>query len=92
MFLKTEVVGEYENPVGNTLLFKYFLNNLFNCISQYAYREYIFVLSKRIKDVSFLLNSTFIDILDYMDTSNLEDKIGEQLESMLSELTIQRGA
>jgi len=45
----------------------YFLNNLFNCISQYAYREYIFVLSKRIKDVSFLLNSTFIDILDYMD-------------------------
>ena len=33
-----------------------------------------------------------MDILDYMDTSNLEDKIGEQLESMLSELTIQRGA
>jgi len=32
-----------------------------------------------------------MDILDYMDTSNLEDKIGEQLESMLSELTIQRG-
>jgi len=33
-----------------------------------------------------------MDIMDYMDTSNLEDKIGEQLESMLSELTIQRGA
>ena len=33
-----------------------------------------------------------MDILDYMDTSNLEDKIGDQLESMLSELTIQRGA
>ena len=27
MFLKTEVVGEYENPVGNTLLFKYFLKD-----------------------------------------------------------------
>ena len=33
-----------------------------------------------------------MDIMDYMDTSSLEDKIGEQLESMLSELTIQRGA
>jgi len=33
-----------------------------------------------------------MDILDYMDTSTLEDKIGDQLESMLSELTIQRGA
>jgi len=32
-----------------------------------------------------------MDIMDYMDTSSLEDKIGEQLESMLSELTIQRG-
>ena len=45
----------------------YFLQNLFNCMSEYSYREYIFVLSKRIKDVSFLLNSTFTDILDYMD-------------------------
>ena len=33
-----------------------------------------------------------MDIMDYMDTSTLEDKIGDQLESMLSELTIQRGA
>jgi len=33
-----------------------------------------------------------MDIMDYMDTSSLEDKIGDQLESMLSELTIQRGA
>ena len=35
------------------------------------------------------LNS--MDVMDYMDTSTLEDKIGDQLESMLSELTIQRG-
>ena len=33
-----------------------------------------------------------MDIMDYMDTSSLEDKIGDQLEGMLSELTIQRGA
>ena len=33
-----------------------------------------------------------MDIMDFMDTSSLDDKIGEQLESMLSELTIQRGA
>ncbi len=33
-----------------------------------------------------------MDVMDYMDNSSLEDKIGEQLESMLSELTIQRGA
>ena len=32
-----------------------------------------------------------MDIMDFMDTSSLDDKIGEQLESMLSELTIQRG-
>ena len=32
-----------------------------------------------------------MDIMDYMDTSSLEDKIGDQLEGMLSELTIQRG-
>jgi hypothetical protein len=32
-----------------------------------------------------------MDIMDFMDTSSLDDKIGDQLESMLSELTIQRG-
>ena len=33
-----------------------------------------------------------MDMLDYMDTSTLDDKISSVLESMLSELTIQRGA
>ena len=32
-----------------------------------------------------------MDMLDYMDTSTLEDKISSVLESMLSELTISRG-
>ena len=33
-----------------------------------------------------------MDMLDYMDTTTLDDKISSVLESMLSELTIQRGA
>ena len=32
-----------------------------------TYRDYIFILSKRIKDVSFIQQSTFLDIKDYMD-------------------------
>ena len=32
-----------------------------------------------------------MDMLDYMDTSTLDDKISSVLESMLSELTISRG-
>jgi len=32
-----------------------------------------------------------MDIMDYMDTSTLDDKISSVLEGMLSELTISRG-
>ena len=32
-----------------------------------------------------------MDMLDYMDTTTLEDRISSVLESMLSELTISRG-
>lgn len=32
-----------------------------------------------------------MDMLDYMDTSTLDDKISSVLEGMLSELTISRG-
>ena len=32
-----------------------------------------------------------MDMLDYMDTSTLEDRISNVLEGMLSELTISRG-
>ena len=63
---KFQSVAEYEINFLNASPF-YFLQNLFNCIDEYTYREYIFVLSKRIKDVTFLLNSTFKDILDYME-------------------------
>ena len=50
------------------------LESLFNCIDPYTYREYIFVLSRRMKDINFLINSTFIDILDYMDLYKRENE------------------
>ena len=50
------------------------LESLFNCIDPYTYREYIFVLSRRMKDMNFLINSTFIDILDYMDLYKRENE------------------
>ncbi len=52
----------------------YFLVNLFKCLDVYTFREYIFVLSKRIRDVNFLLNSTFIDILDYIELYKRENE------------------
>ena len=36
-------------------------------LSPGTYRDYIFILSKRIKDVSFILQSTFLDVKDFMD-------------------------
>jgi hypothetical protein len=50
------------------------LESLFNCIDPYTYREYLFVLSRRMKDITFLLNSTFIDIIDYMDLYKRENE------------------
>ena len=44
-----------------------FLDSLFTCIDENSYREYLFVLSKRIRDVEFLINSSLIDILDYLE-------------------------
>ena len=50
------------------------LESLYNFIDPYTYREYLFVLSRRMKDVTFLLNSTFIDILDYMELYKRENE------------------
>ena len=50
------------------------LENLYVCIDPFTYREYLFVLSKRINDVTFLLNSTFLDIIDYMDLYKRENE------------------
>ena len=43
-----------------------FINNLFDCISESTYREYLFLLSKRFSDINFLLNCTFYEIEDYI--------------------------
>ena len=44
-----------------------FIDTVFNCIDENSYREYLYILSKRIKDVQFLINSTMADILDYLE-------------------------
>ena len=44
-----------------------FINTIYACIDENSYREYIYVLSKRIKDVNFLINSTMADVLDYIE-------------------------
>tara|TARA_R110002020_G_scaffold109856_3_gene254115 strand:+ start:4391 stop:5161 length:771 start_codon:yes stop_codon:yes gene_type:complete len=49
------------------------IESLYNCIDPYSYREYLFVLSRRMKDVTFLLNSTLIDIEDYMSLYKREN-------------------
>ena len=51
-----------------------FLDTLYRCIDPFTYREYLFVLSKRMRDVTFLANSTFIDILDYIELYKRENE------------------
>lgn len=43
-----------------------FIVHLFNCVTSANYREYLFVLSKRIHDMNFLLNCTLYEIEDYL--------------------------
>ena len=52
----------------------HFLDTLYKCIDPNTYREYLFVLSKRMRDVTFLANSTFIDILDYIELYKRESE------------------
>jgi hypothetical protein len=42
-----------------------FITSLFLCITTAGYREMLFALSRRINDVSFLANSTFLEVNDY---------------------------
>lgn len=44
-----------------------FLTGILIPIDEKIYRDYIFILSERIKDVGFLQQSTYLDIKDYMD-------------------------
>jgi len=50
-----------------------FLNTLYKCIDANTYREYLFVLSKRMRDATFISNSTFVDVLDYIELYRREN-------------------
>ena len=45
--------------------FSYFILNLFCILSGNDYRQMIFTLCRRMKDINFLMNCTFIEIEDY---------------------------
>jgi hypothetical protein len=44
-----------------------FINSIFGCLDEPSYREYLFILSKRMHDINFLINSPLSDLLDYLD-------------------------
>ena len=50
---------------SNTLVL--FLKSIFSVVTPHSYREYIFSLSRRMHDINFLNNSTFVDIEDYLN-------------------------
>ena len=51
-----------------------FLATILSPIDDNTYRDYIFILSERIHDVTFLQNCTFLDIKDYMELYVKENK------------------
>ena len=51
-----------------------FISNLFDCVDEANYREYLFLLSKRFSDINFLLNSTFYEIEDYLNLYRKESQ------------------
>ena len=56
-----------------------FVVSLFKCITTQGYREILFSLSKRITDVTFLTNSTFLEVNDYFEL--YKDEIENQKAS-----------
>ena len=52
----------------------HFLATILSPIDIRTYRDYIFILSERIHDVTFLQNCTFLDIKDYMELYVKENK------------------
>ena len=60
--------------------FSAFIVKLFDCIQDTDYREMLFVLSKRIPDVSFLINSTYLELNDYYKL--YADEIEKQNEDL----------
>jgi len=58
-----------------------FLLNLFDCISGPSFRDTIFVLSKRIPDINFILNSTYVEIEDYFSLYKKETEESNDLQN-----------
>ena len=62
-----------------------FIVDLFDCVNDYSYRELLFVLCKRIPDVNFLINSTYLELDDYYILYKSEvEKENENLQSSQS--------
>jgi len=61
--------------------FSHFILNLFNVISGNDYRQMIFTLCSRMKDIAFLVNCTFVEIEDYYKLYQEEtDRENESLQ------------
>ena len=65
------VPGDVEiDPIEFSILqihFTEFIVSLFRCITTEGYRELLFTLAKRMNDVSFLANSTYLEVYDYFE-------------------------
>tara|TARA_R110002051_G_scaffold81613_1_gene145673 strand:+ start:1381 stop:2175 length:795 start_codon:yes stop_codon:yes gene_type:complete len=57
-----------------------FINRLFDCIDGTNYREMLFILCKRIPDVSFLINCTYLEIEDFYKL--YADEVEKQNENL----------
>ena len=55
-----------------------FLNNIFECLDDYKFREYLFILSRRMRDINFLLNCTLVEIYDYIELYRRESEEEKQ--------------
>mgnify|MGYP003115204700 FL=1 len=73
-FFTLSLLEERENvdirPIKFNIMeydFADFITSLFQCITATGYREMLFMLSKRINDISFLANSTFLEVHDYFE-------------------------
>ena len=57
-----------------------FITRLFDCIDSVNYREMLFILCKRIPDVSFLINCTYLEIEDFYKL--YADEVEKQNENL----------
>jgi len=57
-----------------------FIYNIFNCMSDKDYREIIFILSKRIGDINFLLNCNYLEIDDFYNL--YKDEVEKENENL----------